>query len=173
MTSSPVELDYVCGAGILVKREVFQQIGLLESRFFLFWEEADFCARARNHGFSIQNCPTAHIWHKGSASFRGGKPHAAYFYWRGRLLWIEKHFPATNRWRALLQLLRKEGIRQAKLALLKSLEYAALHYILRRKNTHEKRDRMLRYCASICGIWDYALRRFDGGPLWLTRARKN
>lgn len=160
-------LDYVCGAGVVIRRAVFEAIGLLEPRFFLFWEEADFCARAKSAGFGVKNCLDARIWHKGSASFVGGKPHAAYFYWRGRLLWMERHYQK----RTIARLICTEGARQAKFVLLKGAEYALRRFLLRKREEREKRIRLLRYCASVCGIWHYLMRRFDGGPAWLTRVR--
>ena len=46
----PLKLDYVCGVALFVKAEVFQKIGLFEKRFFLFWEESDWCWRAKKKG---------------------------------------------------------------------------------------------------------------------------
>ena len=90
------EIDYACGAALFIKREVFEKIGLLEPKFFLIWEESDFCFRARRRGFTTLIAPQAKIWHKVSASFCG-KPHSTYFWWRNRLLWIERNCPqATN-----------------------------------------------------------------------------
>jgi len=46
----PQEIDYVCGAGLMVKRSVIETIGFLEKRYFLIWEESDFCFRAKRQG---------------------------------------------------------------------------------------------------------------------------
>lgn len=46
--------DYVSGAVMLVNKEVFKKVGLLDERFFLYYEDADFCIRARNKGFKIK-----------------------------------------------------------------------------------------------------------------------
>jgi GT2 family glycosyltransferase len=173
MPSAPVSLDYVFGAGFVVRREVFEKVGLLEPRFFLFWEEADLCMRARESGFLIMNCPGAKIWHKGSSSFSGGKPHTDYFYWRGRFLWIERHFPKKQWMRTFVYLLRNEVMRHVKFACLKGIEYFVLCYVFRKSNVHEKKKRLLRHCAVVRGFWDYALRRFHDAPSWLTRAYKS
>ncbi len=84
-------VDYVCGAALLMHRSVPETIGLLEPRYFLFWEETDFCCRAKRLGFEIWTAPKAKIWHKVSSSFTGGKPQMHYFWWRSRLLWIERN----------------------------------------------------------------------------------
>lgn len=49
----PDNIDYVSGACMLVKREVFEKIGFLDERFFLYFEDADFCLRAKAAGFTV------------------------------------------------------------------------------------------------------------------------
>ncbi|MDE3047215.1 MAG: glycosyltransferase family 2 protein, partial [Verrucomicrobiota bacterium] len=85
------EVDYVCGAALFMHRSVPETIGLLEPKFFLFWEESDFCYRAKRAGLQVWTAPEAKVWHKVSSSFTGGKPHMHYFWWRSRLLWIERN----------------------------------------------------------------------------------
>src|SRR5690606_9634447 len=58
------QVDYICGACLLMHRCVPERIGLLEPRFFLFWEETDFCIRAKRAGFQVWTAPKAKIWHK-------------------------------------------------------------------------------------------------------------
>jgi len=43
--------DYVTGCAMLIKKEVFKKIGLLDENFFLYYEDADFCRRAGKEGF--------------------------------------------------------------------------------------------------------------------------
>ena len=43
--------DYVTGCAMLIKKEVFKKIGLLNENFFLYYEDADFCWRAKKEGF--------------------------------------------------------------------------------------------------------------------------
>ena len=87
----PFPLDYVCGCALFAKAEVFRKIGVFESRFFLFWEESDFCRRAKKEGFLSYFAPNAKLWHKVSASFTGGKAHTTYFWWRNRLFFMERN----------------------------------------------------------------------------------
>jgi GT2 family glycosyltransferase/serine acetyltransferase len=55
--------DWVVGAAMLVRREVFDRIGLLDERFFLYFDEADFCLQARRAGFECWYVPQSRIVH--------------------------------------------------------------------------------------------------------------
>lgn len=57
------QLDYVSGACLLIKRNVFGKIGLFDERFFMYFEDVDFCLRARKAGFKIAVDPAVTITH--------------------------------------------------------------------------------------------------------------
>jgi GT2 family glycosyltransferase len=66
-------VDYVAGACMLIRKDVFLDIGLLPREYFLGWEDIDFCLSAKRNG--IYHCifvPTSCIWHKVSASYKRG-----------------------------------------------------------------------------------------------------
>lgn len=87
-----IATSYACGCAFLAKREVLQKVGLLDPKFFLTFEESDFCYRARNAGFLSYYVPAAILWHKISVSFGGPEsPLVKYFLTRNRLLWGERH----------------------------------------------------------------------------------
>lgn len=58
------EYDYVSGCCLLIKKEVIDKIGLLDERFFAYFEESDWCFRAKESGYLILGAPLAKIWHK-------------------------------------------------------------------------------------------------------------
>ncbi len=58
------EVDWVSGAAMLVRREVFERIGLLDERFWAYCEDVDLCWRAWQAGFKVLFCPHAVIVHK-------------------------------------------------------------------------------------------------------------
>jgi GT2 family glycosyltransferase len=69
-------LDYLCGAAMFVRSEVFRTVGLLNEEFFLFFEELDLAYRMKTAGFGIAWCPAAMIFHDrgrstGSAAIGG------------------------------------------------------------------------------------------------------
>lgn len=61
-------LDYVSGACLVVRSRVFEQVGLLDERFFLYYEELDLCRRAGAAGFGLAWCRDARVLHQGGLS---------------------------------------------------------------------------------------------------------
>lgn len=64
------ESDFISGACMLVRKDVFKSVGLLPREYFLGWEDIDFCMSAKRKGYSIMFVPSSHIWHKGSVSYK-------------------------------------------------------------------------------------------------------
>ncbi len=58
------EVDWVSGAAMLVRRELFERIGLLDERFWAYCEDVDLCWRAWQSGFKVLFCPNAVTVHK-------------------------------------------------------------------------------------------------------------
>lgn len=164
---APVELDYVCGAAFYVKREVFEKIGFLESQFFLIWEESDFCFRARNSGYKVTSCPDAKIWHKVSASFVG-KPHTNYFWWRNRLLWMQRNLKRKERAIIYTKVIIPEITKIYKLNLLNKLQLFFTEAFTN-KDSMEKRKKILKNQAALQGVSDFFSRKFGQGPSWIYR----
>lgn len=160
-------VDYVCGAALLARREVFETVGLLEPKFFLIWEESDFCFRAKKAGFNTMTCPKAIIWHKVSASMVGGKPHSTYFWWRNRLLWIERNCTKLEKFRIFLMILFPDILHIYKLHMLKTFQLYLLKIIRPRENLKKRKEKILKYKAALHGVRDYFFRRFGNGPSWI------
>jgi N-acetylglucosaminyl-diphospho-decaprenol L-rhamnosyltransferase len=62
------EVDWVAGASMLVRREVFEAIGLIDEGYFLYFEEVDFLLRAKRAGFRTFYVPTSRVIHHMGAS---------------------------------------------------------------------------------------------------------
>ncbi len=163
-------LDYVCGCSILIRREVFEKIGFLEPQFFLFWEEADFAMRAKKAGFSIGICYEAVLLHKVSASFIGGSPHKKYFWWRSRLLWIQRNCSPQERERLFREWIKPELWHYKKLFWIKRGQLA-LYRVFGKYISSEKEDKIHQYRAILQAIQDYSSGTFGPGPNWLYRTQ--
>ncbi|RYG70531.1 glycosyltransferase family 2 protein, partial [bacterium] len=59
----PVEVDWVAGALMIVRREVFDTIGLMDESYFLYYEETDFSLRAQRAGWPTWHVPQARVIH--------------------------------------------------------------------------------------------------------------
>jgi len=57
------EVDWVAGASMIVRREVFDAVGLLDEHYFMYFEEVDFCLRARKAGWTCWYVPEARVVH--------------------------------------------------------------------------------------------------------------
>lgn len=93
----PEGSDYITGCALLVSRKLVEKVGLLDERFFLYWEDSDWCLRAAAEGFKSVVVPSARIWHKISAS-AGGADSAlkAYYKTRSHLLFSALHAPEAK-----------------------------------------------------------------------------
>jgi GT2 family glycosyltransferase len=79
------------GASMLVSRETFERVGLLEEDYFLYFEESDFCCRARKAGLAIRFAPASHVWHGVSRSTGVRSPIFLYYFTRNNIIFIRRH----------------------------------------------------------------------------------
>jgi GT2 family glycosyltransferase len=98
-TSREHEVDWVSGACLLVRRDAAEAAGFFDERYFLYWEDVDFCAALRARGGRIIFTPAAEVVHaRGrSAALRPTVVNEAYR--RGQLAFYAKH---RSRWLPLL-----------------------------------------------------------------------
>lgn len=87
-----LEVDYVPGAALAIKREVVEKIGLLDSRFYAYVEEVDWCYRAKKAGYKVV-VSDAVVYHYESASWRRFPLKRLYLTYRNKILFISKHYP--------------------------------------------------------------------------------
>jgi GT2 family glycosyltransferase len=60
---TPMEVDWVSGACMLVRRRAIERVGPLDERFFLYWEDADWCKRMWEAGWKVVYFPQATVVH--------------------------------------------------------------------------------------------------------------
>ncbi|HEX5164552.1 MAG TPA: glycosyltransferase family 2 protein, partial [Thermomicrobiales bacterium] len=87
--TEPRDVDYVTGCAIMVKRAVIDTIGVLDDRFFIYFEETEWCARAHKAGFRVVHVPTSVMWHKVTPTARSTSPRYLYLMSRNRLLYLK------------------------------------------------------------------------------------
>ena len=74
-------VDGVAGSCLLIRREVINQIGFLDERFFAYQEDADYCFRARQAGWQIYYYPKVSIIHFGGMGGTRAEPYRSILAW--------------------------------------------------------------------------------------------
>ncbi len=91
-SASPVKnIEYVSGCCMLIKREVFEKTGLFDERFFLYYEDVDFCLRAKQKGFLVDVASSVNIYHELSKSAGKLSALSVYHQLRSALLFGKKY----------------------------------------------------------------------------------
>jgi GT2 family glycosyltransferase len=85
------ETDFVTGCMMFLRREALEEVGFLEESFFAYFEDADWCLRARRAGWKIVFNPRSKIWHKVSASTTIDSPFYLYLTMRNKIFMIRRH----------------------------------------------------------------------------------
>lgn len=88
----PTAVDLVAGAALLVRDAVFSDIGLLDDEFFIYYEETEFCARARHNGWGVMYVPVEGVYHKETTD-HSYSAFAEYYLIRNRWLYQQKTQP--------------------------------------------------------------------------------
>ena len=52
-----MEVDWVSGSCMLVRRQAIEAVGLLDEQFFMYWEDADWCRRMGQKGWKVMYAP--------------------------------------------------------------------------------------------------------------------
>jgi len=96
----PHDVEWISGCAILVRRQVIEQVGALDDEFFYYWEEVEWCLRARERGWRIVHIPQAKLWHKGVQRNYRPKPSVVYYATRNRFLMFKKRRAPFRAWLA-------------------------------------------------------------------------
>jgi len=87
------DTDFITGCAMVIRSKTLLDIGGLDSKLFAYWEDADFCMRARKAGYRCVFVPTARVWHKVSRTSGNRSPFTLYLTTRNQLIWVTKHVP--------------------------------------------------------------------------------
>lgn len=84
-------VHFAHGAAMMIRSDVFKEIGLLADQFFVYYEELDFCKRARAAGWSIKYVPESNVFHKESVTMGKNSPSKTYFMTRNRIMYLRRN----------------------------------------------------------------------------------
>jgi len=101
------EVEWISFACVLIRNDVISAIGRMDEDFFMYFEDVDYCLRARTAGWQIAYEPAARVVH-----LRGGRTPSDFaieerrrrpaYYYRARARYLAKYFGLTGPWRANL-----------------------------------------------------------------------
>lgn len=95
-----IEVDAVCGACMLVRRDVLDTTGLLDERFFMYGEDIDWCLRAHKAGWTVRYEPSVVVTHLHGAASRKRAVRTTFHFFRAMDLFYRKHY--VDRYHPLL-----------------------------------------------------------------------
>jgi GT2 family glycosyltransferase len=93
-----LDVDYVPGTIALVKRQVFESVGLLDEDYFFGGEMADLCHRARLRGFRSVTDPRGRALHDLDRSSQERQTLHIYYVVRNRFLFVRRHYAGRRGW---------------------------------------------------------------------------
>lgn len=112
--SQPAEVDSIRGCFFMLRRETIEKIGLLDEKFFVWFEEVDYCRRIKAGGGQVWYAPAAKCVDYVGQSFLQVKRGATQKYFRDSMLkYFKKWHPAWQCW--ILKMAWFMGIRIAKI----------------------------------------------------------
>lgn len=96
LPDAPRLVDWVSGCALMARGDLCREVGLLDRRFFSYWEEVEWCLRARRQGWLVAHAPQARVWH---ASVPGLPSElVTYYTTRNHLLALARHRAPPTAW---------------------------------------------------------------------------
>ncbi len=107
---SEADVFWASGACLMVRRELYLQVGGLDEAFFAHMEEIDLCWRLQLAGYRIAAVPSARVRHLGGGSLPAENPRKTYLNFRNNLLMLHKNLPDSSRGRKLFRRMVLDGV---------------------------------------------------------------
>jgi N-acetylglucosaminyl-diphospho-decaprenol L-rhamnosyltransferase len=90
--TGPTLVDWVSGTCMIIRCQTLEEIGLLDERFFMYFEDADLCRRAREAGWLVYYLPQIEVLHHSAASSRG-KARCIWYFHKSAFLYHRRYGP--------------------------------------------------------------------------------
>lgn len=94
----PTTVEWVLGACLMIRRGTIAQIGPLDEDYFFYFEEVDWCRRARDAGWTVVYLPTAEVLHLGGQSVAQAPARMAHEYRKSQRRYYQKHEARWQQW---------------------------------------------------------------------------
>lgn len=97
------KIDFLSGCCLLINKRVFDKIGFFDEQYFMYYEDVDFCLRARKVGFKLGIAEKAIVYHQIKKNEKQKKL-MEYYLARNHFLFLKKHAPFFVKIRELIRL---------------------------------------------------------------------
>lgn len=94
--TAPLPIFWATGACLMVRSDVYNNVGGLDKHFFAHMEEIDLCWRIHLAGYEICAISDSKIYHLGGGSLPAGNPRKTYLNFRNNLLLMHKNLPKRD-----------------------------------------------------------------------------
>ncbi len=95
---APVPVQYTPTCCVLVRRQLFATVGLMDERYFVYYDDTDFMLRAAKAGERLFLLSPAKLWHKVSSLVGTSSPFRTRYVHRNHAFYIHKHLPPSLAW---------------------------------------------------------------------------
>ena len=89
--SNPLEVDWVSGACMVIRRNALEKVGMMDDRFFMYWEDTDWCKRMWDSGWKVMYWPAARIMHHVGGSSDSIVIRPVLEFHKSAILYFKKH----------------------------------------------------------------------------------
>jgi GT2 family glycosyltransferase len=101
-----IETDFVTGASMFIRSRIFQEVGLFDPKYFLYFEENDFCQRAKKAGWKLMYIFQSVVWHANAQSTGIGSDLQDYYITRNQILFGLRHAPPLTKFALVRQAIK-------------------------------------------------------------------
>ena len=126
---NPSQVFWASGAALLIRSELYKNLGGLDEDFFAHMEEIDLCWRIKNKGGQIWYIPQSEVFHVGGASLHQSHPRKTYLNFRNNLYMLYKNLPSTHLFPTIFVRMVLDGA--AAIKFLSSLEFGFFLAVLK------------------------------------------
>lgn len=92
---SIIECDYVPACSVMIRRTVIEQVGVMDSSCFIYWDDMDWFYRMKCAGYKVMAISDSKVWHKMGAS-APTNTFVNYYYWRNRINFFITHLSSSQ-----------------------------------------------------------------------------
>ena len=89
-TGEPSSADWVSGAALVIRKNLFDTLEGFDEKFFMYFEDIDLCKRVKESGYGVNVFPKVEVIHFGGQSFKSHKRKKDYYY-KSQDFYFEKH----------------------------------------------------------------------------------